>query len=63
MKSIIVTVSHAGLITVEADGFKGKGCEAATKAVEEALGKHMGRRHKPEYQQTSTAQTKQQLGG
>ena len=63
MKSIIVTVGPTGETSVEADGFKGKGCEAAAKAVEEALGKCTSRRYKPEYRQTAATQTKQQLGG
>ena len=36
-RRIHVRVSPIGEITVEADGFQGKGCEAATKAIEEAL--------------------------
>jgi hypothetical protein len=63
MKTIIVTVSSTGETTVEAEGFKGKGCEAATKAVEEALGKRTGRRYKKEYTQAAMSQNKQQLGG
>jgi hypothetical protein len=38
-RRIHVRVSPIGEITVEADGFQGKGCEAATAAIEEALGK------------------------
>ena len=37
-RRIHVRVSPFGEITVEAEGFQGKGCEAATKAIEEALG-------------------------
>jgi hypothetical protein len=36
-RRIHVRVSPFGEITVEAEGFQGKGCEAATKAIEEAL--------------------------
>jgi hypothetical protein len=38
-RQIRVRVSPTGEIRVEAYGFKGEGCEAATKAIEEALGK------------------------
>ena len=37
-RRIHVRVSPNGDITVEADGFQGQGCEAATKAIEDALG-------------------------
>lgn len=49
MKSIIVSVTPTGEVTVEADGFKGKGCEAATKAIQEALGKTKTDVKKKEY--------------
>ncbi len=38
-------------VTIEAIGFQGKGCEAATKAFEEALGVVAKRKHKPEHRQ------------
>ncbi len=50
-RRIIVRVSPIGDISVEADGFHGTGCEAATKAIEEALGKPKERVRKPEYRQ------------
>ena len=37
-RKIHVRVTTTGEITVEAEGFQGKGCEAATKAIEDALG-------------------------
>ena len=62
-RRIIVRVSATGDITVEADGFQGKGCEAATKAIEEALGKPKERSRKPEYwRQAQRRQNEQQLG-
>ena len=62
-RRIIVRVSPTGDITVEADGFQGKGCEAATKAIEEALGKPKERTHKPDYwRQAQRRQSEQQLG-
>ena len=53
-----------GEITVEADGFKGQGCEAATKAFEEALGTTNKRTRKPDFwRQSQRQQNRQQLGG
>ena len=48
-RRIHVRVSPFGEITVEAEGFQGKGCEAATKAIEEALGKPRERTRKPDF--------------
>ena len=63
-RRIIVRVSPIGDITVEADGFQGKGCEAATKAIEEALGRTTSRIRKPEFrQQPQRHRNEQQLGG
>ena len=62
-RKILVRITPAGVITVEADGFRGKGCEAATKAIEEALGKPGTRTRKPEYwRQTQTTRNQQRLG-
>jgi hypothetical protein len=63
-RKILVRITPAGVITVEADGFRGKGCEAATKAIEEALGKPGTRTRKPEYWRlTQTTKNQQRLGG
>ena len=62
-RRIHVRVSPLGEITVEADGFLGKGCEAATKAIEEALGKPSARTRKPDFwRQNNQQQNRQQLG-
>jgi hypothetical protein len=62
-RKILVRITLVGVITVEADGFHGKGCEAATKAIEEALGKPGTRTRKPEYwRQTHTGKNQQRLG-
>lgn len=37
-KSIVMEVAPDGQIKIEAVGFKGQGCEAATKALEQAMG-------------------------
>ena len=62
-RRILVKVSPFGEITVEADGFQGKGCEAATRAIEEALGKRTVRTLKPEHRHGGVSvQQQQQLG-
>ena len=63
-RRIIVRVSPDGSITVEAAGFKGKGCEAATKAIEDTLGNPRTRTRKADYwRQESTSKSQQRLGG
>jgi hypothetical protein len=63
-RRILVRVAPDGALTVEADGFQGKGCEAATRAIEEALGKRTGRTLKPEHRHGGVSvQQQQQLGG
>lgn len=63
-RRILVKVSSSGEITVEAAGFQGKGCEAATKAIEEAFGKPGQRKRKPDFwRQSNRHQNQQQLGG
>ena len=62
-RRILVKVSPFGEITVEAEGFQGKGCEAATKAIEDALGKPRQRTRKPDFwRQSNRSQNHQQLG-
>ena len=63
-RRIHVRITSNGEITVEADGFQGKGCEAATKAIEEALGKPRERTRKPGFwRQAQSHRNEQQLGG
>ena len=64
-RRIHVRVSPDGDITVEAEGFQGKGCEAATKAIEGALGKSTRRVRKPHYWRPAQRgiNQQQQLGG
>ena len=63
-RRIHVRISPTGDIIVEAEGFHGKGCEAATKAIEDALGKAGTRTRKPDYwKQTNTGRNQQRLGG
>lgn len=62
-RRILVRVSVIGDIVVEAEGFQGKGCEAATKAIEDALGKPRERTRKPDFwRQSQRHQNEQQLG-
>lgn len=62
-RRIHVRISAIGEITVEAAGFKGNGCEAATQAIEEALGKRQARTRKPDFwRQNTRNQNQQQLG-
>ena len=63
-RRIHVRISPEGGISVEADGFKGNGCEAATKAIEEALGKTSKRTRKPDFwRQSQRQKNRQRLGG
>lgn len=63
-RKIHVRITPTGEITVEAEGFQGKGCEAATKAIEDALGKPRNRTRKPDFwRQETTTKNPQKLGG
>ena len=59
--TIEVVVSPQGDIVIEAVGFKGADCEAATKFLEEALGVLTSKSRKPEYHQASMRATQQHL--
>ncbi|MGB8166256.1 MAG: DUF2997 domain-containing protein [Chthoniobacteraceae bacterium] len=58
-KSIEIEIAPSGEVKIEAIGFKGKGCEAATKAIEDALGTAKSRKKKPEYHQQTTGSQQQ----
>jgi hypothetical protein len=62
-RRILVRVSPTGEIQVEAEGFQGKGCEAATEAIEQALGKKVQRTLKPEHRQGGVSIQQQQSVG
>ena len=58
-QEITVTIDQEGQATVTVNGIDGPGCEAATEALEQALGAVRSRERTPEYyrarqQQTST---------
>jgi len=62
-RRIHVRVSPAGEVTVEAEGFHGNGCEAATMAIEAALGSVRERTRKPDWwRQPRHLRNHQQLG-
>lgn len=62
-RRILVTVLPNGNVSVEAEGFRGKGCEAATQAIEAALGSVRDRTRKPDYwRQVRNTRNEQQLG-
>lgn len=50
-KKIVVEIDKEGNARIEAIGFTGPACEAATKFVEEALGGKVSRNKKKEYTQ------------
>ena len=61
-RTIEVTVSPIGDISIEAVAFKGADCEQATRFLEEALGTVVTRARKPEYHQRSRQAAQQRLG-
>ena len=63
-RRILVRVSLTGDIQVEAEGFQGKGCEASTREIEQALGKRTSRTLKSAHRQGGiSVQQQQTLGG
>ena len=58
MKIITVTVDKVGRPTIEAEGFQGQDCKAATKGIEEAFkGGEMKVEDKPEIHLPSPTKT------
>lgn len=61
-KEIIIEIGDDGNIELRAEGYKGKGCEEATKFIEEALGMDGGKRtKKTEYYATEIVKQKQKV--
>ena len=60
--TIEIVVSPTGEFTIEGVGFKGAGCEKATKFLEEALGVVNSKVKKPEFHQQAVVHKQQQLG-
>ena len=52
MKKIVVTIDKEGKTSVEAFGFKGKGCVKATEIISKILGRESSRQKKAEYYET-----------
>ena len=59
MKSLLITITPTGEVSIEATGFKGNSCEKATKAIEAALGTVTTRKKKPEYHTLNTGSATQ----
>ena len=49
MSTIEVLIDEEGNVTIDAIGFHGKGCDAATAALEKALGKVKSKTKKKEF--------------
>ena len=60
--AIEIVVSSTGEFTIEGVGFKGVGCEKATRFLEEALGVVDSKVKKPEFHQQAVSKQQQQLG-
>ena len=60
--TIEIVVSSTGEFTIEGVGFKGAGCEKATRFLEEALGVVDSKVKKPEFHQQAVSKQQQQLG-
>lgn len=54
MKTIIVTISPKGETKIETKGFSGTSCQAASRALEEALGTRADERLTAEYHSART---------
>ncbi len=61
-RTLEILISPTGGIQIDAIGFKGPDCEQATRFLEEALGAVQVRQRKPEYQQRTVTQRRQQVG-
>jgi hypothetical protein len=62
MKTIEIIVKKDGTIAIEAIGFQGKSCEAATQAFEQVLGTLDDRKKKPEYFQLASSHQQRNVG-
>jgi hypothetical protein len=62
-RTIEVIIGPTGEIKIDAVGFKGADCEAATRFLEEALGVVAKKVKKTEYHQTNTSVRQQKIGG
>jgi hypothetical protein len=61
-RTIEITVSPGGDISIDAVGFKGADCEQATQFLEQALGAQARKLRKPEFLQKNVARNQQKAG-
>lgn len=61
-KTIEIVVSTTGETTVQTQGFTGASCQAASRFIEQALGKRIGEQLTGEFYQTTTHQQVRQEG-
>jgi hypothetical protein len=54
MERVIVDIDAEGNVKVAGDGVRGAGCQALTRAIEEAIGQTTGDVKKAEYFQPAT---------
>jgi hypothetical protein len=59
--SIEILIQPTGELQIEGLGFKGSSCEAATKALEAALGVTTATKKKPEYHQRQSTKPELRL--
>jgi hypothetical protein len=59
--TIEILIQPTGELQIEGIGFKGSSCEAATKALEAALGVTKTKQRKPEYHQRQTTKPELRL--
>ena len=60
-RTIEIIVAPSGEISINAIGFKGADCDAATKFLEEALGTTSSKRTKPEHLQSRKLREHQRI--
>lgn len=61
-REIEVLVDQDGTVSIEAIGYEGAHCEAATEHIERALGRVHKRRRKPEYYRRSRQEGQTRAG-
>lgn len=62
VQEVNVNVSATGEVSVEAAGVRGAGCQALTRAIEEAIGRTTADQKKPEFFQQQAAAAGTVLG-
>jgi hypothetical protein len=64
MKQVNIVIDATGKVTIEADGFTGSSCDAATAVFEQAFSKgaKADKEYKPEYYQADSEANKTTTG-